>query len=92
MPLYEYECPKCRKCFSRTVEKGTATYPCGGQCSGVAVKQMSVCGVSLKGKGFHEVDYATFDRAVGADADKKWAFYEKKRALKKKELEAASAQ
>ena len=88
MPLYEFECGECKKVFSRMVEKGTKSHPCGGKCAGKGTKIQSACNSNLKGRGFHSVDYPTFDKAVGTDADHKWKIYESRKGEKKRLSEA----
>ena len=50
MPIYEYECEKCRKVFETLVFRSTEPVSCPGCASGEVHRVLSVCGFKSGGE------------------------------------------
>ena len=92
MPLYEYQCVKCKKRFEK-IEKLSApkTQKCP-HCGGKAERQLSAPGIQFKGSGWYVTDYARSsgsaaksDDAAPATGDSKEAAKETKEVKDSKE-------
>jgi len=55
MPIYEFQCTKCREVFEETVPVGQRTHKCP-HCGGKAKKKISSVGIIFKGSGFYCTD------------------------------------
>lgn len=69
MPIYEYECKKCKahiEVFQKMSDKPpTKCRECGGRLE----KQMSAPAIQFKGSGWYVTDYADNGRKAAAKAD-----------------------
>jgi len=71
VPIYEYQCSDCGKCFERMqkiTEEPLSSCPF---CSGTVKKLVSNCSFQLKGTGWYVTDYAKKDGANGKKKEKK---------------------
>ena len=57
MPIYEYECTKCRKTFEIFQKIGDDPLTKCRICGGVLSKLISQCSFHLKGTGWYVTDY-----------------------------------
>jgi putative FmdB family regulatory protein len=58
MPIYEYECKKCKshtEAFQKTTDKPLVKCP---KCGGRLEKQISAPAIQFKGSGWYVTDYA----------------------------------
>lgn len=78
MPLYEFECPVCEHVFEtiRTSSQSKKA-PCP-ECGALAKRILSAFGIGTQNQ------HQNIDRAVGADAEKRWDFIHKKQERKEK--------
>jgi putative FmdB family regulatory protein len=60
MPLYEYECPKCKRTQEMSQKIGDPPpLCCEEECGGLEMKKLiSLSSFRLKGKGWYKTDYA----------------------------------
>jgi putative FmdB family regulatory protein len=79
MPIYEYECEKCRHHFEELqpfTDKKTMKCP---QCGGKAKRLISEgAGLIFKGSGFYITDYARKNSSISSDSSKDDSSREKK--------------
>lgn len=71
MPIYEYKCSDCGKCFERMqkiTEEPLSSCPF---CSGRVKKLVSNCSFQLKGTGWYVTDYGKKDGANGKKKERK---------------------
>ena len=71
MPIYEYQCSDCGKCFERMqkiTEEPLSSCPF---CSGTVKKLVSNCSFQLKGTGWYVTDYGKKDGANGKKKERK---------------------
>jgi putative FmdB family regulatory protein len=83
MPIYEYQCQKCKQIFEifhKIDEECNAACP---KCLAPAKKLISATNFILKGSGFYVNDYPSKNRREGSKADKEGA--EKPKSLKSEE-------
>jgi len=83
MPIYEYQCQKCKQIFEifhKIDEECNAACP---KCLGPGKKLISATNFILKGSGFYVNDYPSKNRREGSKADKEGA--EKPKSLKSEE-------
>lgn len=67
MPLYEYECKKCRHRFERIQKfSGRPLKKCP-ECGGAVERLLSASAVRFKGSGWYVTDYARKDPAHKAE-------------------------
>lgn len=73
MPLYEYECTKCKRRFER-IEKvnGPHLRKCP-QCSARVERLMTPPAIQFKGSGWYVTDYAGKGSSSNSDSGKKEA-------------------
>ena len=70
MPIYEYECNKCKEIFElfhKIDEECKVACP---KCLGPARKLISATNFVLKGSGFYVNDYPSKSRQAGTKGDK----------------------
>jgi putative FmdB family regulatory protein len=70
MPIYEYECNKCKEIFEifhKIDEECKVACP---KCLGPARKLISATNFVLKGSGFYVNDYPSKSRRAGTKGDK----------------------
>ena len=70
MPIYEYECNKCKEIFEifhKIDEECKVACP---KCLGPARKLISATNFVLKGSGFYVNDYPSKSRQAGTRSDK----------------------
>ena len=58
MPIYEYECQKCRQVTEAMQKFSDAPLTCCPACSGELKKMISHSSFHLKGSGWYVTDYA----------------------------------
>ena len=91
MPLYEYECTKCRTRFER-IEKlaGPHLKKCQN-CGGKVERLMASPAIQFKGSGWYVTDYAR--KASGGDSakDEKAETKDTKEAKETKELKESAS-
>lgn len=71
MPIYEYKCTNCGKCFEhiqKITEEPLSVCPF---CSGKVKKLVSNCSFQLKGTGWYVTDYGKKDGGNGKKQEKK---------------------
>lgn len=71
MPIYEYQCKKCKEVFEifhKIDEECNAACP---KCLGPAKKLISATNFILKGSGFYVNDYPSKHRQEGKKTEKK---------------------
>jgi putative FmdB family regulatory protein len=71
VPIYEYQCSDCGKCFERMqkiTEEPLSSCPF---CSGMVKKLVSNCSFQLKGTGWYVTDYGKKDGANGKKKERK---------------------
>lgn len=85
MPIYEYECRKCKahiEVFQKLSDKPpTRCRKCGGRLE----KQLSAPAIQFKGSGWYVTDYADGSKKAAAKADSESSSDEKKPDSKNKE-------
>ena len=59
MPLYEYECTKCREQVEILQKISDPPYSHCPKCGGDMRKLISSSAIQFKGSGFYKTDYAT---------------------------------
>lgn len=69
MPIYEYECQKCRQVTEAMQKFSDAPLTCCPACSGELKKMISHSSFHLKGSGWYVTDYAR--NGTSAPASKK---------------------
>ncbi len=57
MPLYEYDCPQCKKVHEVVQKFADAPLTQCPECSGPVTKLMSLGSFALKGQGWYVTDY-----------------------------------
>jgi putative FmdB family regulatory protein len=70
MPIYEYQCKKCKahiEVFQKTTDKPPAKCR---KCGGRLEKQISASSIQFKGSGFYVNDYAQNGKKGKKDAEK----------------------
>lgn len=67
MPIYEYECKKCRKKFEVIQKMSDPPLKRHQGCGGTLTKLISAAGFQFKGTGWYVTDYAR----KGADKESK---------------------
>jgi putative FmdB family regulatory protein len=70
MPIYEYECERCKEVFEifhKIDEECKVACP---KCLGPAKKLISATNFILKGSGFYVNDYPSKSRQQGGETDK----------------------
>jgi len=70
MPIYEYQCKKCKahiEVFQKTTDKPPVKCR---KCGGRLEKQISASSIQFKGSGFYVNDYAPNGRKGKKDAEK----------------------
>jgi putative FmdB family regulatory protein len=85
VPIYEYKCAECGKCFEhiqKITEEPLASCP---YCSGEVKKLVSNCSFQLKGTGWYVTDYGKKDGGNGKKKEKE------KEKEKKKESSSESS-
>ena len=87
MPLYEYECKKCRHRFERIQKfSGRLLKKCP-ECGGAVERLLSAAAVRFKGSGWYVTDYArkgAADKAEGAPTESSASKAEEKPETKHK--------
>ncbi len=73
MPIYEYECLKCKKTFDKIQKFSDPLLTECPSCGGDVQRLMSAPAFILKGDGWYTTDYPSADRKKGLEADKKAA-------------------
>lgn len=71
VPIYEYQCADCGKCFEhiqKITEEPLSSCPF---CSGTVKKMVSNCSFQLKGTGWYVTDYGKKDGANGKKKERK---------------------
>jgi len=68
VPLYEYQCTKCKKRFEKIEKLSAPSKQKCPHCGGKAERQLSAPGFQFKGSGWYVTDYA---RSGGSGAAKK---------------------
>lgn len=71
MPIYEYKCTNCGKCFEhiqKITEEPLSLCPF---CSGKVKKLVSNCSFQLKGTGWYVTDYGKKDGGNGKKKERK---------------------
>jgi putative FmdB family regulatory protein len=71
VPIYEYKCADCGKCFEhiqKITEEPLSLCPF---CSGTVKKLVSNCSFQLKGTGWYVTDYGKKDGANGKKKERK---------------------
>lgn len=83
MPIYEYECKKCKahiEVFQKMSDKApTKCRECGGRLE----KLMSAPAIQFKGSGWYVTDYADNGRKAAAKADSESSSTSEKKTEKK---------
>ena len=57
MPIYEYECAKCKQVFEEKQSIHDPELKTHPSCGGKVKKLISVSLIKYKGSGFHKTDY-----------------------------------
>ena len=71
MPIYRMFCNDCNKAFDKFSVRVGVNPPC--HCGSTDVKKLpTTAALKFVGDGFHQNDYPTADRYIGAKAEKKW--------------------
>ncbi|MBI5583886.1 MAG: zinc ribbon domain-containing protein [Deltaproteobacteria bacterium] len=70
MPIYEYECQKCRQVTEAMQKFSDAPLTCCPACSGELKKMISHSSFHLKGSGWYVTDYARKDGSAAPAAKK----------------------
>lgn len=79
MPLVNYSCESCGLVDEKLVRGRQKPEEVDCSCGAKAKrKEVDSFAADLRGKGFKVTDHPTIDRAVGADAERKWKKYEEK--------------
>jgi len=71
MPIYEYECRKCKahtEVYQKITDKPRTRCP---KCKGRLEKLMSASAIRFKGKGWYVTDYAAKGKQTDGGEDKK---------------------
>lgn len=71
MPIYEYECKKCKahtEVYQKITDKPRTRCP---KCKGRLEKLMSASAIRFKGKGWYVTDYASKGKQTDGGDDKK---------------------
>jgi len=71
VPIYEYQCLDCEKCFEhmqKITEEPLSSCPF---CSGKVKKLVSNCSFQLKGTGWYVTDYGKKDGGNGKKKERK---------------------
>jgi putative FmdB family regulatory protein len=71
MPIYEYECRKCKahtEVYQKITDKPRTRCP---KCKGRLEKLMSASAIRFKGKGWYVTDYAAKGKQTDAGEDRK---------------------
>lgn len=58
MPLYEYQCAKCKKRFEKIEKVSARRKQKCPHCGGKAERLFSAAGIQFKGSGWYVTDYA----------------------------------
>lgn len=83
MPLYEYQCKKCKHKFEKIQKFSDPPVKKCPECGGPVEKLLHAPAVQFKGTGWYVTDYAAKSPTDGASGEKK----EDKPAAKDKEKE-----
>jgi putative FmdB family regulatory protein len=73
VPLYEYQCKKCRHRFEKIQKFSDPPATTCPQCGGRVEQLLSAPAVQFKGTGWYVTDYARKPRASGGDGGEKKA-------------------
>ena len=71
MPIYEYECKKCKahtEVYQKITDKPRTRCP---KCKGRLEKLMSASAIRFKGKGWYVTDYASKGKQTESSEEKK---------------------
>jgi putative FmdB family regulatory protein len=71
MPIYEYECKKCKahtEVYQKITDKPRSRCP---KCKGRLEKLMSASAIRFKGKGWYVTDYASKSKQAESSDEKK---------------------
>ncbi|MEP6706968.1 MAG: FmdB family zinc ribbon protein [Pyrinomonadaceae bacterium] len=71
MPIYEYECRKCKahtEVYQKITDKPRTRCP---KCKGRLEKLMSASAIRFKGKGWYVTDYASKGKQTDSSEEKK---------------------
>lgn len=69
MPLYEYQCKKCRHRFEKIQKFSDAPMKKCPECGGAVEQLLSAPAVQFKGSGWYVTDYAKKGSAPSASSD-----------------------
>jgi putative FmdB family regulatory protein len=69
MPLYEYECKKCRHRFERIQKFSDPHVKKCPECGGAVEQVLSAPAVQFKGTGWYVTDYARGSSKAGTSKD-----------------------
>ena len=70
MPIYEYECAKCRKTIEVIQKMSDKPLKKHAGCGGVLTKLISASGFQFKGTGWYVTDYARKGSTESAESSK----------------------
>ena len=71
MPLYEYQCKKCKHKFERIQKFSDPLVKKCPECGGPVEQTISAPAVQFKGSGFYATDYAAKKPSGGGDSHEK---------------------
>jgi putative FmdB family regulatory protein len=70
MPLYEYQCKKCKHRFEKILKFSDKPIKKCPECGGVVEQMISAPAVQFKGSGWYVTDYANKSQASSSDSGK----------------------
>jgi putative FmdB family regulatory protein len=70
MPLYEYQCKKCKHRFEKIQQYSDAPIKKCPKCNGPVEKLISAPAVQFKGSGFYSTDYPKSGSGGGSSSSK----------------------
>ncbi len=88
MPIYEYKCSVCGKCFEHIQKITEDPLSLCPFCSGKVQKLVSNCSFQLKGSGWYVTDYG---KKEGGNGKKKEKEQEKEKEKEKKKENSAES-
>jgi len=90
MPIYEYECRKCKahtEAFQKVTDKPLVKCP---KCGGRLEKRISAPAIQFKGSGWYVTDYAKATKGDKSESDAKTEKSEKSETTDKKTTKESS--
>jgi putative FmdB family regulatory protein len=68
MPLYEYQCKKCKHRFEKILKFSDKPVKKCPECGGVVEQMISAPAVQFKGSGWYVTDYANKSQSSSSDS------------------------